>query len=79
MTYLEEDAIKLRVEWMTSYMDYIDTGTLENEIEQMFPSEERDGRCPDGLHEAMIIAELHLKKQGYQLTERLDGYERIPE
>jgi len=76
MTFLDEDAIKSRVEEIVSYSDYIDMGTLEYEIEQMFPAEEREGICPDGLHEALFIAELYLKKQGYQLIEQ-EAYERI--
>ncbi len=74
---VSDKAIESAVQSLMSFKDYICMGTLENELEQLFPSEERDGRCPDGLHEAMSIAESFLKRNLYQMTPKCDGYERL--
>lgn len=73
---VSEGEIESAVQSLMSVKDYICMGTLENALEHLFPPEERDGRCPDGLHDAMNIAESFLKRNFYIMTPKNEGYER---
>jgi len=65
-TTLSEAQIRSVVNFLKRHNDVVAYGELENRLEILFPSEERETDCPLGLHEAMSIAGYLLKKLGYK-------------
>jgi hypothetical protein len=42
---VDDGSVKSVVDMLVRRGGYIDNGTLESELEQLFPSEERNGQC----------------------------------
>jgi hypothetical protein len=74
---LPESTIEREMRSIVAAGRFISMGDLGIALEQHFLPEEKDGRMPEGLPDAMFSAGCWLKKFGYRETDRSTGYEHV--